>query len=180
MTSKDSLAAKRKFTPMLHEVLWTIHRYWWVALSGVLLFSLLTIVSKRLEGNRPNTFTLIVQELEVLMPIAAVLFGVFAAFCMFRFLWSRRESVLYLSVGTSRAKQFLLRYVFGFVSVIVGVLVPFLITYYTELAEVGDDYFGLCAHYTTVYVVSLLLIALLAYTVAVLIAALCGSFLGAL
>ncbi len=180
MTSKDSLAAKRKFTPVLHETLWTIRRYWWVALSGMLLFSLLTIVSKRLEGNQPNTFTLIVQDLEVLMPVAAVLFGIFTAFCLYRFLWSRRESVLYLSVGASRAKQFLLRYVFGFVSVVVGILVPFLITYYTELAEVGDDYFGLCAHYTTVYVVSLLLIALLAYTVAVLIATLCGSFLGAL
>ncbi len=180
MKSKASLATNRKFTPVLHELLWTVRRYWWLALSGMLLFSLLTIAGKLLEGNQPNTFTLIVQDLEVLMPIAAVLFGIFTAFCMFRFLWSRRESVLYLSVGTSRAKQFLLRYVFGFVSVVVGILVPFLITYYTELAEVGDDYFGLCAHYTTVYVVSLLLIALLAYTVAVLIAALCGSFLGAL
>ncbi|MBR2407210.1 MAG: hypothetical protein IKB28_02760 [Clostridia bacterium] len=180
MTSKVSSATKRKFTPTLHELLWTVRRYWWLALSGMLLFSLLTIAGKRLEGNQPNTFTLIVQDLEVLMPIAAVLFGILAAFCMFRFLWSRRESMLYLSVGTSRAKQFLLRYVFGFVSVVVGILVPFLITYYTELAEVGDDYFGLCAHYTTVYVVSLLLIALLAYTVAVLIATLCGSFLGAL
>ena len=62
----------------------------------------------------------------------------------------------------------------------VGIVVPFLITYYKEFAEVGDDYFGLCAHYTTVYVVSLLLIALLSYTVAVLIAVLCGCFLSAL
>ncbi len=180
MTSKVSSIAKRKFTPMLHEMLWTVRRYWWVAFSGMLLFSLLTIVGKRLEGNQPNTFTLIMQDSEVFMQVAAVFFGVFAAFCMFRFLWSRRESVLYLSVGTSRVKQFILRYVFGFVSVALGIIVPFFITYYTEIAEVGDDYFGLCAHYTTVYVASLLLISLLTYTVAVLIAVLCGNFLCAL
>lgn len=180
MTSKDSLAAERRFTPMLHELFWTLRRYWWVAFSGMLLFSLLTFVGKRLEGNRRDIFTLIMQDSEPVMRIVAVLFGVFAAFCMFRFLWSRRESVLYLSVGTSRAKQFLLRYVFGFLSVAAGILVPFLITYYSEISKLGDDYFGICAHYTTVYISSLLLIALLAYAVTVVIAVLCGSFLSAM
>ncbi len=177
MTSKASLTAKRKFAPVLHEMLWTVRRYWWVAVPGMLLFSLLTFVGKRFAGDRPDAFTLIARDFESLVPVAAVLFGIFAAFCMFRFLWSRRESVLYLSVGTARAKQFLLRYAFGLVSVVVGILVPFAITHYATLAKVGDDYFGICAHYTTVYVASLLLIALLSYTVAVLVSVLCGSFL---
>lgn len=180
MTSKDSLAPKRKFRPLLHEILWTVRRYWWVAFTGMLLFSLLTLVGKRLEGNEPEVFTLIMADSEILMRVAAVVFGIFAAFCVFRFLWSRKESILYLSVGTSRGKQFILRYLFGFISVVLGILVPFLITYHLEFAEVGDDYFGLCAHYTTVYVASLLLIALLAYTVSVLVAVLCGNFLSAL
>ncbi len=180
MTSKDSLAAKRKFLPLLHELLWTVRRYWWVAFSGMLLFALLTLVGKQLEGNRPDEFTLIMEDSEVMLRVAGVVFGVFAAFCMFRFLWSRRESVLYLSVGTARPKQFLLRYCFGFVSVVLGIAVPFLITYCTEFTEIGDDYFGLCAHYTTVFAVSLLLISLLAYTVSVLVAVLCGNFLSAL
>ena len=38
MTSKDSLAPKRKCRPLLHEILWTARRYWWVALVGFLLF----------------------------------------------------------------------------------------------------------------------------------------------
>ncbi len=180
MTSTVSLKASRKFTPLLHELLWTVRRYWWVALSGMLLFSLLTFVGKRLAGDQPGSFSLISRDFEMLLPIAAVLFGIFAAFCTFSFLWSRRQSVLYLSVGTARAKQFLLRYVFGFVSVIAGIIVPFAITYYTELSGVGDDYFGICAHYTTVYVASLLLVALLSYTVAVLVSVLCGCFLTAL
>ena len=180
MTSKGSLATKQRFTPMLHEMLWICRRYWWIAFSGMLPFLMLTFVGKYLEGNSPNSFSLIMDDSEVFMQVAAVLFGIFAAFCMFRFLWSRRESVLYLSVGTTRAKQFTMRYVFGLVSVIAGMLVPFLITYYTEIAEVGEDYFGLCAHYTTVYVTSLLMIAMLSYTVSVLIATLCGNFLCAL
>ena len=177
MTSRACLKTTRKFTPVLHETLWMFRRYWWVAVPGMLLFSLLSFVGKRFAGDRPDAFTLIARDFESLVPVAAVLFGIFAAFCMFRFLWSRRESVLYLSVGTARAKQFLLRYAFGLVSVVVGILVPFAITHYATLAKVGDDYFGICAHYTTVYVASLLLIALLSYTVAVLVSVLCGSFL---
>ncbi len=180
MISKDSLAPKRKFSPLLHEILWTARRYWWVAFVGVLLFFALTFVGKSLEGNETDTFTLIMEDSEIWLRIAGVAFGVFVAFCLFRFLWSRRESVTILSVGAARWKQFVLRYCFGLLSVVLGILVPFLITYFSEIREVGDDYFGLCAHYTTVYVVSLLLIALLAYTVAVLVAVLCGSFLSAL
>lgn len=180
MTSKAFSEGRSKFSPLLHEILWTVRRYWWVAFTGMLLFSLLTLVGKRLEGNEPEVFTLIMEDSEILMRVAAVVFGIFAAFCVFRFLWSRKESILYLSVGTSRGKQFILRYLFGFISVVLGILVPFLITYHLEFAEVGDDYFGLCAHYTTVYVASLLLIALLAYTVSVLVAVLCGNFLSAL
>ena len=180
MTSKDSLETKRKFRPLLHEILWTARRYWWVAFVGFLLFFALTFVGKRLEGNETDTFTLIMEDSAIAIRIAAVLYGVFAAFCLFRFLWSRRESTLYLAVGTSRPKQFILRYLFGLVSTALGILVPFLITYRLEFKEVGDDYFGLCAHYTTVFLVSLLLITLLAYTLGVLVSVLCGHFLSAL
>ena len=180
MTSKASLERKSNFHPLLHEILWTLRRYWWISFTGMLLFSVFTFVGKTLEGNEPEVFTLFLENSEITIRIAAVVFGIFAAFCTFRFLWSRKESILYLSVGAARGKQFLLRYLFGFLSVVLGILVPFLITYYKEFAEVGDDYFGLCAHHTTVVVSSLLLIALLAYTVSVLVAVLCGNFLSAL
>ena len=180
MTSKASLGQRNNFHPLLHEILWTLRRYWWISFTGMLLFSVFTFVGKTLEGNEPEVFTLFIEGTEITIRIAAVVFGIFAAFCTFRYLWSRKESILYLSVGASRGKQFLLRYLFGFVSVALGILVPFLITYYKEFAEVGDDYFGLCAHHTTVVVSSLLLIALLAYTVTALVSVLCGSFLSAL
>ena len=180
MTSKASLEIKSKFHPLLHEILWTVRRYWWISFTGMLLFSVFTFVGKTLEGNEPEVFTLFLENTEITIRIAAVVFGIFAAFCTFRFLWSRKESILYLSVGAARGKQFILRYLFGFLSVALGILVPFLITYYKEFAEVGDDYFGLCAHHTTVVVSSLLLIALLAYTVTALVSVLCGSFLSAL
>ena len=85
MTSKGSLATKQRFTPMLHEMLWICRRYWWIAFSGMLPFLMLTFVGKYLEGNSPNSFSLIMDDSEVFMQVAAVLFGIFAAFCMFRF-----------------------------------------------------------------------------------------------
>lgn len=180
MTSKGSLEKKRSFLPLLHEILWTARRYWWVSLVGMLLFLGFTLVGMRLEGNDPSTFSIIMWDSEVTMRIVGVVYGVFAAFCLFRFLWSRRESVLYLSVGTARWKQFAIRYLFGLASVILGVAVPFLVTYHTEMQGIGGDASGLCAHYTLVYVFSMVTLVLLSYTVGVLVSVLCGHFLSAL
>ena len=129
MTSKASLGQRNNFHPLLHEILWTLRRYWWISFTGMLLFSVFTFVGKTLEGNEPEVFTLFLEDNEIAIRIAAVVFGIFAAFCTFRFLWSRKESILYLSVGAARGKQFILRYLFGFLSVVLGILVPFLITY---------------------------------------------------
>ncbi len=180
MTLKGSLEGKRKFLPLLHEILWTARRYWWVSFVGMLLFFGFTLVGLRLEGNDPSVFSIIMWDSEVAMRIVGVVYGLFAAFCLFRFLWSRRESVLYLSVGTARWKQFIIRYLFGLVSVILGVVVPFLVTYHTEIQQIGGDSLGICAHYTAIYVFSMVTLALLSYTVGVLVSVLCGHFLSAL
>ena len=37
MTLKGSLEKKRRFNPLLHEILWTARRYWWVSAVGMLL-----------------------------------------------------------------------------------------------------------------------------------------------
>ena len=99
MTSKVSLDKKRKFHPLLHEILWTARRYWWVALVGFLLFFAFTFVATSLEGNRPDEFALIMRDSEVALRIAGVVYGLFASFVLFSFLWSRRESITYLSVS---------------------------------------------------------------------------------
>lgn len=180
MTSKGSLAQKSKFLPLLHEILWTARRYWWVSFVGMLLFFAFSFVGKRLEGNDPAVFSIIMWDSEVAMRIAGVVYGIFAAFCMFRFLWSRRECGMYLSVGAARWKQFIIRYLFGLVSVVLGVVIPFLIIYHTEMQGIGEDTFGVCAHYTVIYVFSMVTLTLLSYTVGVLVSVLCGHFLSAL
>ena len=179
MKSKDFLRKKHKFRPLLHEVLWTVRRYWWVSVFGMLVFLGSTYLCMQLEGNDTDTFALVMRDFEILPRIAGVLYGIFAAFCMFRFLWSRRESVMTLSVGTVRRKQFLLRYLFGFLSVILAVVVPLVFTYHTEMSTLGEDYWGLCSHYTFVFTMSLMTLTLLSYTVGVLVAVLCGHFVPA-
>lgn len=180
MTSKDSLAVKRKFRPLLHEILWTARRYWWVAFVGVLLFFAFTYVATRLEGDRPDEFSLIMRDSEVALRIAGVVYGLFAAFALFSFLWSRRESVTYLSVGAARWKQFLLRYLFGLVSVVLGIVIPVLAAYRLEMAAFGEDPYRITVRYVSVYLFSLVTLALLSYTVGTLVSVLCGNFLSAL
>ena len=180
MTSKDSLAPKRKFHPLLHEILWTARRYWWVALVGFLLFFAFTFVATRLEGDRPDEFALIMRDSEVALRIAGVVYGLFAAFALFSFLWSRRESITYLSVGAARWKQFLLRYLFGFVAVALGIVLPVLTAYRMEMAAFGEDPYRITVQYVSVYLFSLVTLALLSYTVGTLVSVLCGNFLSAL
>ncbi len=180
MTSKDSLAVKRKFHPLLHEILWTARRYWWVALVGFLLFFAFTFVATRLEGNRPDEFSLIMRDSEVALRIAGVVYGLFASFVLFSFLWSRRESITFLSVGAARWKQFLLRYLFGFVAVALGIVIPVLVAYRMEMAAFGEDPYRITVQYVSVYLFSLVTLALLSYTVGTLVSVLCGNFLSAL
>ncbi len=180
MTSKDSLGRKSKFHPLLHEILWTVRRYWWVAFVGMLLFFAFTYVATMLEGNRPDEFSLIMRDSEVALRIAGVVYGLFAAFVLFSFLWSRRESITYLSVGAARWKQFLLRYLFGFVAVVLGIVIPVLAAYRMEMAAFGEDPYRITVQYMSVYLFSLVTLALLSYTVGALVSVLCGSFLSAL
>ncbi|MBQ3508045.1 MAG: hypothetical protein IJA91_05785 [Clostridia bacterium] len=181
MTSKDSLAGKRKFFPLLHELIWSVRRYWWVTLVGFLLFGFLTIGAMTLEGNKPDTFALFSNAFDpTLIRVAAVLYGLFTAFCLFRFLWSRKECGMYLTVGAARWKQFTLRYLFGFLSVAVAVVAALLLTYHSEMTTIPEDYYGLAAHYTTVFTISLATLTLLSYSFGVLVAVLCGHFLPAL
>ncbi len=180
MTSKDSLAVKRKFRPLLHEILWTARRYWWVAFVGFLLFFAFTYVATRLDGDRPDEFALIMRDSEVALRIAGVVYGLFAAFALFSFLWSRRESITYLSVGAARWKQFLLRYLFGLVAVVLGIVIPVLAAYRLEMAAFGEDPYRITVQYVSVYLFSLVTLALLSYTVGTLVSVLCGNFLSAL
>ena len=94
MTSKDSSETKRSFNPLLHEILWTVRRYWWVAIPGLLLIFLCTYGWMLLEGNDSMTFSLMNSDAEILPRIMGIFSGIFVAFSLFRFLWSRRESVL--------------------------------------------------------------------------------------
>lgn len=180
MTSRASSETKRRFAPLLHELWWTIRRYWWVSAVGMLLLFLSTYGWSFLEGRRPDTFVIVSRDAEILPRIMAVLYGVFAAFRMFRFLWSRRECGMTLSVGAARWKQFTLRYLFGLLSVILAVAVPILLVYYLEMQTMAPDPVGVCAHYTAVYMAALMTLTALSYTVGVVIAVLCGHFLPAM
>jgi hypothetical protein len=146
----------------------------------MMLFFLSTYGWASMEYDNPDTFVLIGRDAEILPRIIGVLYGIFAAFCMFRFLWSRRECGMTLSVGVTRWKQFTLRYLFGLLSVMLAVVVPLLLAYHLEMRTMGEDPVGVCAHYTAVYMIALFVVTALSYTVGVLIAVLCGNFLPAM
>lgn len=180
MTLKGSSKGSPAFRPLLHELWWVVRRYWWVSVTGMLLIFLSTYGWLQLDRDTTTTFALINGDAEILPRITGVLYGIFAAFCLFRFLWNKQACVLTLSVGTARWKQFTLRYLFGLVSVAAAVVIPLLLAYQLEMRTMGNDPLGVCLRYTMVYLGALLTLTVLSYTVGTLIAILCGYFLPAL
>lgn len=179
MTSKGSLAKKNKFKPLLHEILWTARRYWWLTLLGIAAFSFVFFV---VENNDPRIFALSTHDSSTLLRVGAVLFGGFTAYVLFAFLWRKRESNLYMTIGISRRKLFAVRYLFGVVTILLSLLLPILLKYASEmrlLAPFTADPHGIGTAETLRYSLCLMTLSLLGFTVATLISVLCGSFMGA-
>lgn len=179
MTSKGSSEKKRKFSPLLHEILWTARRYWWLTLIGIASFSFVFFV---VDNNTPQIFALCTYDTSLLLRVGAVLFGGFTAYVLFAFLWRKRESNLYLTLGISRPKLFAIRYLFGVVTILMALLLPIIFKYASEmrlLAPFTTDPHGIGAAETFRYSLCLVTLSLLGFTVASLISVLCGSFIGA-
>ncbi len=181
MTSPASLPTdarpaeqERRFAPLRHYILWTFRRYGWLFFVGVLIFSVLSFVLLSLYSNRPGFFYLIHPDNAVAMRAATALFGWLVAYVLFGYLWNRRESGAYGCLGISRKKQFAIRYGCGLATVALSIALPLIVSYILDMRDMGGDPYGVCAHYTLVYTLSLVVLGWLSFTVFAVVTGLCG------
>ena len=175
------LKAFSQNNPLRHLILSTVKRYFWLPLVMLLLtgvgflgFEILKMGEiSHLNGITAQlAFRFAASEVWELFPYGAFLVAVISALVMFGFLFRKKSAAVMLLTGVSRLQLFMVRYVFGLVSV----LVPALISFSALLALGGSntDHGFPAGVDTAILLLTLGVTILFAYTVAVLAAVVCG------
>ncbi len=181
MASKASLQTKgRRYSPVAHYILWMVRRYGWVMLPALAVDLLFAFILKSASRrNDVDVFCLINADSILPLRWAVVLFGLLTAFLLFGYLWNRRETNCYGAIGISRTKQFLIRYLWGLVLNFLPIILSLITAYMVDIKNITADPYGVCGHYTLIFILSLCLIAWLSYSVCTIVAVLCGRLLSA-
>ncbi|MCQ2430222.1 MAG: hypothetical protein MJ192_07825 [Clostridia bacterium] len=172
-----------------HSLVWLLRRYFWLPFGTFLLFSAISWIPRISEirdaGNELTPDALHARQFFLLprntgtdsrtVPWIAVLGGIICAFILFRFLWSKRESMIYALLGVSRTTLFIQRFFFGLVSLIVPAVLSFCISCRYQITHFGVDWNGYAWKQTILFTVCFCVVALLAYAVTVLVISLTGS-----
>ncbi len=125
-------------SPFLHDVLFSLRLALPVLLAGFALFVVLVPVSTSVVNDisvfnvnythEQLKYQLYAQDLAPVVNAACVGFGAVLAVVLFRFLLEKRSTTAFFSVGLSRVKLYLSRYLAGALCIVVGIAVPFTIS----------------------------------------------------
>ncbi len=175
------LKAFSQNNPLRHLILSTVKRYFWLPLVMLLLTGVGFLgfeVLKMGELSHPNgiaaqlAFRFAASEVWELFPYGAFLVAVISALVMFGFLFKKKSAAVMLLTGVSRLQLFIVRYVFGLVSVLVPALISFSLL--LVLGGSNTDHGFPAGVDTAILLLTLGVTILFAYTVAVLAAVVCG------
>lgn len=121
--------------PFLHDVLFSLRQALPVLLAGLAVFAVLVPASTSLVNDfsvfnvnythEQLKYQLYAQDLAPFVNAASVLYGAVLAITLFRFLLKKRSTTAFFSVGLSRVKLFLSRFIAGVACIVVGIGVPF-------------------------------------------------------
>lgn len=175
------LKAFSQNNPLRHLILSTVKRYFWLPLVMLLLtgvgflgFEILKMGEiSHLNGITAQlAFRFAASEVWELFPYGAFLVAVISALVMFGFLFRKKSATVMLLTGVSRLQLFMVRYVFGLVSVLVPGLISF--SALLALGGINTDHGFPAGVDTAILLLTLGVTILFAYTVAVLAAVVCG------
>ena len=164
-----------------HLILSTVKRYFWLPLVMLLLTGVGFLgfeILKMGELSHPNgitaqlAFRFAASEVWELFPYGAFLVAVISALVMFGFLFKKKSAAAMLLTGVSRLQLFIVRYVFGLVSVLVPALISFSLL--LVLGGSNTEHGFPAGMDTAILLLTLGVTILFAYTVAVLAAVVCG------
>ncbi len=180
MASTASLQTKRRYAPVMHYILRMIRRYVWIMILAGLVYATFTCIGTQSIGQGGDLYFFLINP-ESIVPLhwSVVLFGLLTAFLLFGYLWNRRETNLYGVIAVSRTKQFLIRYLLGLAFNLLPLVVSLMASYVIDMKRFSADPYGVCRHYTLVFILAICLVFWLAYTVSAIVAVLCGRFISA-
>ncbi len=167
--------------PLRHLVFHTAKRYFWLPIA---VFGISLIAFAGSEILSSGTRLGYIQRLSNInyyfknehlwryFPFLLLLISVFCGKTMFSFLFSKKESAMYLLTGVSRRALFCVRYTFGLVSALVPSLISFFVLLLMGYSNVGQPLSF--SKNTWLMLASLALLILCFYTVSVVASVVCG------
>ena len=133
--------------PFAHDMWYALRGVAPVLLAGLVLFAVLVPISTSVVNDisifnvnfthDQLKYQLYAQDLAPVVNAASVLYGAVLAITLFRFLMVKRATTAYFSVGLSRVKLFLSRYLVGFACVLVGIGIPFVVSFVLNATALG-------------------------------------------
>ncbi len=175
------LKAFSQNNPLRHLIRSTVKRYFWLPLVMLLLtgvgflgFEILEIgeLSHLNSITAQLAFRFAASEVWELFPYGVFLVAVTSALVMFGFLFQKKSAATMLLTGVSRLQLFVVRYLFGLVSVLVPALISLSLLLLLGGRNAEHGFPG--GTDTAILLLALGMTILFAYTVAVLAAVVCG------
>lgn len=169
-----------------HTVLVTLKQFFLLPVISIVLFFIIidlpisaTFISQQFSttsfSNGRNYF-LIQNGQGTFLIILICLLAIIYAIAMFRFLYSERAVNTYLSVGCSRIKLFSVRYFFGLISILLGIIISLLISLVFNLLAFPSPYLMEGFWYV---ITALCVQAFVIYSITSLICVFCGTLVEA-
>ena len=173
----------RRRSPFAHDFLFNLRQALPVLLAGIVLFAVLVPVSTSVVDsvsvfNINYTHDQLKYQFDapglgLAVNMACVVYGAVLAVVLFRFLFVKRATTAFFSVGLSRTALFLSRYAAGALCVAVGVGVPFAASFALNCAALGM-YEGM-AHEFLYILCGYLMVALASFSIAGIAVACAGT-----
>lgn len=173
----------RRRSPFAHDFLFNLRQALPVLLAGIVLFAVLVPVSTSVVDSvsvfninythDQLKYQFYAPGLGLAVNMACVVYGAVLAVVLFRFLFVKRATTAFFSVGLSRTALFLSRYAAGALCVAVGVGVPFAATFALNCAALGM-YEGMAQEFLYV-LCGYLMVALASFSIAGIAVACAGT-----
>ncbi len=159
-SSHTSRSEAHRAAPFRHDVFIALQRALPVFVAGLAVFVVLVPLSTTMVEDvsifsvdythDQIKYQLYAPGLSWIVNAACVCYGALLALVLFRFLLAKRDTTAFFSVGLSRTSLFLSRYLVGLVCVVVGIGVPFLLSFILNGIALGFyDGFGAEFAYVT-------------------------------
>ena len=183
-----NLTTFSKYKESLHDLKQLILRYYYIALLGLLSFTVLIPVSNIMLSqisifninftHDQLKFRFFLENLTPVIAIWSIVYGVIVGLSLFRFINDKKETAFFFSMGITSTKLYANRLIVGLIFLKVAIVIPMTISFILNISALGVTP-GLVASFFA-STLSLLMLAALGFLLTSIACTLAGTIIEAI